>query len=282
MDRSHEAISTGVESTVDWLDRFFVSEREEVETGESFLRVRQGLTWDDDDGWQNKTRLKLRAQLPRISKRLSIAFSDDDTLDALDQVNPTLEQELNRDERNLSIQYRVRQTDNSRLDFRYHWRSSLEPMVSGRYRYDYGLDENLLARFTQVVYWATDDGLGEESVLDLDYLLDTERVLRWRNKVHYGEETDGVEWLSEVMLARHFTSRKAWSSFVGVAGETDPDAIIKRYYLGTRYRQNFYRDWLFYEVEPGLIWKKEARGESRHFVTAITLRLEIMFGTENW
>lgn len=281
VDASHGAVETGVEALVNWFDGFFVSDREEVETGNSFLRLRQALEWEDGEGWDTKTRLRARAQLPNLSDRISLAFSSDDDAGEIDLAENQLGQRLARDDDTLSVQYEALRTERSRLDFRYHWRSDLDPMVSGRFRRDFVFSDQWQARATQVFYWANDDGLGEETRVDLDYLLDPRRVVRWRNKAHYGEETDGLEWLSQLLLATQLSERSAITYYAGMVGETDPDKLVKRYSTGIRFRQNVFRPWLFYELEPAAIWKKAERGESRELVYALTLRLELFFGTRN-
>jgi hypothetical protein len=291
-DHSHEYVESRVEGLVNWFDTFFVSEKQQVETGESFLRVRQGFRWQEGEDFDTRTRFKARAQLPNLSKRVSLAISsEDDTLLSNEDFGGLEEDILgdNDSDGSLSIQFEASRTENSRLDFRYHWRSSLDPKVSGRYRYDLLLSEKLLTRFTQEVYWASDDGLGEETRVDFDYLLSNDRLLRWRSKVHYGEETRGVEWLSQLQLVKQFSRRKALSWYLGLAGDTDPeyrgeyysDAIVTRYFVSANWRQNIWRPWLFYEVEPALFWKKDFPGDSREMVGALTLRLEVYFGTRD-
>ena len=64
--------------------------------------------------------------------------------------------------------------------------------------------------------------------------------------------------------------------FGAVAGETDPENLTQSYALGVRYRRNFLRPWIFFEIEPSYAWRRESVEESRSSLWLLTLRLEFL------
>jgi hypothetical protein len=77
-------------------------------------------------------------------------------------------------------------------------------------------------------------------------------------------------------LLRELSNKSAASLMGGIYGNTISSSVIQNYRLLARYRRNFLREWLFFEVEPEITWPVEANG-SRHETLAVILRLEVVF-----
>jgi hypothetical protein len=60
-------------------------------------------------------------------------------------------------------------------------------------------------------------------------------------------------------------------------GVNDPGWTIQNYRIGSLYRRNFYRPWLFFELAPEITLPKNASGK-RDSVYAFMATLEIHFG----
>jgi hypothetical protein len=60
-------------------------------------------------------------------------------------------------------------------------------------------------------------------------------------------------------------------------GVNHPEWTIDNYRVGTRYRRNFYRPWLFFEIEPEVTWPKKVDGH-REPLFATTFLIEFQFG----
>ena len=63
-----------------------------------------------------------------------------------------------------------------------------------------------------------------------------------------------------------------------MVGVTKPDTVVDTYRVRSRLRRNFYRDWLFYEIEPQLEWRRDEENGGYYPVGAITRRVEVQFG----
>src|SRR3972149_1378818 len=66
-------------------------------------------------------------------------------------------------------------------------------------------------------------------------------------------------------------------SEIAMWGVNDPGWTIQNYRVGSLYRLNFYRPWLFFEIAPEVTWPKDESGH-RESTYALMSTIEIQFG----
>ncbi len=276
IDTSREYLDGSADSLARWIDRFFGVQKEDIESAYSSLRLTFVNDWEEGEGNSEKIRLRGKVHLPRINERLSLIFSDDDSDEE------TLQDDLGelskeKEETKLSLQYKALADENSRVDFRLGLRSSLKARAYVRYRYDFPVakESAYSHRITEKLYFIDGEGFGLESRYELDKTLDTNRLLRWSNRLEFAEETNGVAWSTGLSLNQRLNQHSALSWFVKTHGETRPDYLTTNYGLGVRYRRNFLRPWLFYELEPAYAWLREEPEDDREGTALFTFRLEV-------
>ena len=289
MDSSHHFLTKRSDKLVRWLDGFFGTPRSDLESAQSFLRLRLEHEWDQEDANSVGVRLRGKVLLPRINKRIGLIFSDERGDETGNGAN--VEQALsdNNPKNDIALQYTSIDKDRSRLDFKLGLRSSFKVKAAARYRYELPIMDNALLRFSEEFYYRGDDGFGSFSRFDVDKTVGNSSLFRWSNRFDYGQETRGVEWGSTISLARRINDESALSYFINVEGETNPGYVNKGYGLGVTYRKNFFRKWLFFELEPAYVWRRrlvespnngELYYKSREDVARFTARLEILFGED--
>ncbi|QFU74566.1 hypothetical protein EY643_02255 [Halioglobus maricola] len=270
VDASHTTAADSAQALVEWMDDFFGDPTYDLEKAESFLRLEFENEWDQDDGNDFGVRLRGKVQLPKISQRANLLFNDDDT-DSNDR-------EERADQDNISLQVNVRESKRSRLDGTLSW-SDGAPKPGVRFRNEGDIREGRSYRYVQRVQWANDEQFFTLGQVDLYQALENEHVIRWSNRMKWGEETDGVEWRTRLSLFQRFgeTTKRplALNHFVTVRGETKPKSYIQNYTLGTLWRRQVYRDFLFFEVEPTLNYRQPEYDEERQVAWQIMLRMEI-------
>ena len=270
VDRSHTVASDSAQAVVEWMDEFFGDPTYDLEKAESFLRLEFEHEWDQEKGNDFGIRLRGKVQLPKINQRVDLIFSDDDTA-AGDRAEQS---DLDR----VALQVNVRESTRSRFDATLGW-SSGAPKPGVRFRNEGDLTERDSYRYVQRVQWANDEGFFTLGQVDLFHALDSDDVVRWSNRIKWGEETDGVEWRTRLSLFQRFyeeTERPlAFNHFVTVRGETRPESYIQNYALGTLVRRQIYRDFLFFEVEPSANYRKPGHGEDRELAWQLVFRLEV-------
>jgi hypothetical protein len=276
LDKSHSYTTGSTDALANWLDLFFGSPRADIEAASSSLRLITELDWSEGNSHSENVRLRGKVRLPRINKRLSLVFTDEDgdeTVNADDIAG------LNEEDKSsqLGFQYRFIDKLRSRVDFGLGLRSSGKVKASGRYRFQQGLSDNLTQRFTETLSFEDGEGFGSRSRYDLDYSLGDNRLLRWSNRAKFTERNDDVEWSTGWTLAKRLGNKEALSAFTWIEGETRPENFTSSYGVGLRYRRNIHRPWIFYEVSPSYSWAKDYWNDDRDGGALMTFRVELLF-----
>ena len=271
VDTTHSYATNQAQSLAEWMDGFFGDPNYDIESAESLLRLDFSNEWDEKDSWESRIRLRGKLQLPRISRRLNLVFSGEDG----DQLN---EEELQQEDR-VALQYNVAERNQSRLDLSLGL--NLKRFRPGiRFRNQGPVTEKSSYRFTQRLQWEDDEGFYTTGEVELNRVLDEDKLLRWGNRLVYGEETEGTEWRSGLSLRQRLRDPAKKKQFVvnyftSVNGVTDPHSYTKNYRLGVQFRRQVYRKYLYLELEPSYNWRKRHVDDDRDGVWNIVMRLEI-------
>lgn len=288
-DRGHEYLSQKFCEPAVWFDNFFSNERSDEERGPgNFVRWRNEFSFTKNDGLAMRSRLSANVSLPGATKRLHLLLmreDEDDTISSLidntklnlpsSDANAPLSSQRNKLQ--LGMRYDLAEERFSRFSVSggIHAGTPMEPFVKGRYRYTKPLTNDSLVRFIETGYWKNLEGFGETTRIDIEKQLTDLNLLRWSTSANFSEISPGFELNSELALLRQISKKSAISFSLGASGYTDPstfDTVV----ISSRYRHNFFRDWLFYEIEPAVSWPKNDQGE-RDALSSITFRVEIQF-----
>jgi len=280
LDLSHSYLSQRLCEPAAWFDGFFGDPRtlEENQVG-SFIRVRNAARWDQNEGWQHRASVRANLILPRLSERVRLLVDEDlegeygDTGAFDDPENRT----------RLGLRFIASERSRSRFDVDGTVRvssGSLNPRVRGRYRYIRGLTDRSLGRFTQSAFWEREEGFGLTTRLDWEWLPDRDRLVRWSTRGTWSEASDGIDWRTGLVSFRQLDLKSAVRAEVGARGYTEPRFETEEYFAAVRYRRQFLRHWLYYEIQPEHAWPKDFDTGERRSDWRITLTLEIQFENE--
>ena len=163
-----------------------------------------------------------------------------------------------------------------------HWSitGSISPNVKLRYRYLNPMGDGWYSRYTQTFYWDEDKDTGLEARGDLERVISPATLFRTTLNADYWNGETGVNWLVGGALLHRINDRNAIAYDISANGVSEPDWEPTQYRAGLRFRRNFFRSWLFYEVEPVLRWTQDplVETDSMTFDPVVTVRLEIQFG----
>lgn len=282
LDRSHSYLSQRLCEPAAWFDGFFGDPRsfEETTVG-TFVRVRNAIQWDESEGWSYGLRVRANVLLPRVSERIRLLVTRDDDLSGEFRDGPPADDADDRTR--LGLRFIAADRARSQLDFDGTVRvsgSGLNPRLRARYRYVQGLTANTLGRATQSVFWEREEGFGTTSRLDWEWLPDRDRLVRWTGEGTVSEESDGVDWRTSVTAFRQLSPRTAIRSEVGAFGFTSPSFETEEYFVALRYRRQFMRNWLFYELQPEHAWPLDFETGQRRSDWRFTFTIEIQFENE--
>ncbi|MFV8819108.1 hypothetical protein [Haliea sp. E17] len=269
LDNSQEAMSNRTQALTEWLDGFFGDPNFDVERAESYLRLQLIDKWDEDDGNDTKVRLRGKVELPKLSRRLAVVFAGDDDDDSIDGEGG---------DDSFGLQWQIDHGGNSRFDATLAWGGGdVRPGL--RFRNQGPVTEDTSYRWIQRLEYDRDENLFTTGLVDLNQSLSDTKLLRWSNRVMYGEETDGVEWRTRLSLRQVWNPEAkrpvAINYYASINGITQPDQRVKNYRLGLQWRRRVYRDFLYLTLEPAWNYRQRQPDEERAGAWSFAARLEI-------
>jgi len=285
VDRTHAYLEQSILKRVIWFDDFFGNVKsEDIRRPEFLLRWRNTVRWDEGGKFKFLTSARASLRLPKISNRLRLVVSGETEAEPApglpeDPGNPGFDRTLqNTSLVNTELRYGILKRPDVDLFLGAGVRLKLpvESFVRGRFLWIKRLGEFSLARFGETVFWKDSIGFGETTEIDLERQLGPKTILRWANSGTLAQESRGLEWGTELSALRQLSHLSAISLAGGVFGGTRPVAVVDSYRIYTRYRRNFLRSWLFFELEPEISWPRNAGGAYTSAM-AFTFRVEVVF-----
>lgn len=277
-DETQIYINTKFCEPVLWFDNFFSSDRlfEEGVAG-TYIRWRNDFTYDEESETDFKMSLNASVELPGFEDKLRLTFEGDEDEDLRDVApgNPTGETTTST----LGLQVNV--TENVRSKF--SAKLSFSPGLLLRYRYTYPISDRVTMRFTQELERRKAVN-GAKTRVDYEHVLKQNLLFRSSTEGTLSEEFEGVDWLQAFIVYQRLSKRSSIAYETSATGITEPRSLTTNYRLGVRFRRNFHREWLFYEVAPEVTWPislDETRSNveiSRRSKFLIFFRLEVHFG----
>ena len=286
VDYTHDRLERNILEQAIRLDNFFGDVKSEDRQNTKYqLRWRNSVRVEQDGKLKYGTSVRANVNLPRISERLRIIISGENEPEPFapslpeDPGNPGFDR-TSRDVRlvNTELRYGLLQTPSTILFLGAGVRLKLplEAFARSRFQYINHLSDVSLIRFGETLFVKNTDVLGETTEISLEHLLDPKTLLRLANSDTVSYEIKGVEWGTELSLIRELSPQSAINLTAGVYGNTSVRDWIENYRLLARYRRNFLRSWLFYELEPEISWPRMVAGNFPPKF-AFTMRLEIVF-----
>lgn len=281
IDSTHSFLGS-VFGTVLRFDRFFSDEREfDLERGQSFVRWRNEVRYGDDD-FTFRTTLRADLRLPGLNRvlsrlRLVVTGESEDTLSELfpEGTGPR-RGETGRG--NAELRYGIVDTLRTHFDLGGGVLFRLPPGVRARarLRHAFPATGSVLVRLGNTAFWESDVGFGDTVQVDFERRFSRNTVVRWQNGATISESSLGWEWATGAALLQGLGRRSAIALGGSIDGWTEPFPEVTRRRLFLRFRRDVFRSWLFYELEPEVLWPV-VDGRTQPEVLGIIGRLEIQF-----
>lgn len=282
LDHTHKFVVKNMYGPVAWFDNFFSDERTlDEEPVTSSLRWRKELRWEEGGHYSLRTFFHANVRLPKASKKLKLIITGDEEEEPEELLpgnlaEPGFVKSRERERLNMGLRYNLIYTMVSKLHFDsgIKLKRPMEPYVRARYRHTVPIAAAAQVRFTGTALWRNLKGWKETAQLDFEKLFSESNLIRWSNSVTFEDPAIDYAWGSSLGFQHHLSKKYALSYDAGMSGT---DTEILSYRAGIRFRSNFYREWLFYEIAPEISWPRDDRGEY-NAVPAITFRIEMQFG----
>lgn len=287
IDETHERLERSILNQVIRLDKFFGTVKPEQEQKVKYdLRWRNSVRIEKGGKVSFGTTARANILLSRINERLRLTISGGDEPEPLspglpeDPGNPGFDRTTQTNTRlvNTELRYGLLHSPVMDLFLGAGVRLVIPPeaFVRSRFQYTYHLSDATLARFGETLFVKNPVGPGETTEVGLEHSLNQNTFLRWSNSGTISYEISGMEWGTELSLIKELSSKSAVTLTGGAYGNTSITDWVTNYRILTRYRRNFLRPWLFYEIEPELSWPRSTAGYF-HTNFATTFRIEMQF-----
>lgn len=293
LDQVHSYVDRKLCQPAVWFDGFFGEDRVLEDLRPTmFVNLRGSSRWTEGQGVDLIHSYRLRYRLPQMRKLLKKAkvyiVSESPADKFITQPGQPVDTGIDPDTG------APKPTIGVRADFLTELRAlvsidtgirvniPLDPFIRMRFQYTKPFGGAYLIRFTETALWRYVEHFTETSQLDLERAITTFTLIRWSNYVTYAEGRPGITWNTGISLLTQLTLRNAISYDTNMWGVNYPAWFIQNCRVGIKYRKNFYRPWLFFELEPEVTWPQEASQpgytSQRNHVYAFMATLEIQFG----
>jgi hypothetical protein len=279
----HGGLSRGFLSSAMWLDSFFGDERYEAEVNQSYFKVRFDAFREGSTGMDyRRPNFDLRLVLPQLRKKTRLVISGDPY--ERDDATPAQPggpgtNIAQTPQRNLTtaLQYFPVETDRSNFSLRAGVKlhnGKLAILAGPRYRYLVPLDPWAL-RFTQEFVWSTDQRWQSRTTFDFERTLPNDLFFRMTLEGLWSENVIGYPYALSFLLRQPLDRNRAIQYEWINSFQTHPTNELDEELLVFRFRQRFWRDWLFLEIAPQA---RFPRNRSFAYTPGILFRLEMVFG----
>ncbi|WP_296051317.1 hypothetical protein [uncultured Alteromonas sp.] len=277
LDNWHSNFSDSMDYTAQRLDEFFaLADSDEHENARAEGRVRFGWEPRTRDLAAQDFRFRVRVKLPALKDRVDLMLSDDESYDRQDSIRAARDAvNENRDSTTLSLRYQEEQ--DSPISHRIGAGRRGQLFAKSQYESDYHFTDVLKMDYDAELYYYTRDELGAELGLDFTYLLADEKYLRFNNRYYYRDRFEDWFWRHEVQYLRPLTQESAILYTFVTKGLTKPNHHLNEVYTSARWRTNYLRSWLYFELEPFVIWLRKEDFKPSY---GVAMRFEFYYGQQ--
>jgi hypothetical protein len=275
LDAMHQSIAESVNDTALWFDEFFfIDEFGENEDATGEARIRLGWEPRSRDLSEFETRLRLRVKLPNLKNRVDLVLSDYDDEQTDNSVIASGKDTFSEQNR-FSLALRWKAKPNSGLSHRIGIGRRAQPFIKSRYRSIVELSEKSDLRWETSVYYYNRDGWGTDFSALIDFDLSKQSIFRFNNHFYYRDRSNDWLWRHSWQHLKQISEKTALISGFYIEGLSRPNYHLEEYLVSLRWRKNALREWLFYEIEPFVLWRKEENFSASY---GLALRVEGFFG----
>jgi len=281
LDSPHKYVSEYIERLVTGVDKFFANEALYTYSTNSYVQLSGEALYEEMPGTTTtKARLRARVDLPRTKRKLKLLIDTDPTEKqdplqrSVDQApaattqNSDVYASIQREKErkgwlirpSLGVKIRLPMVPFAKLEF-----TNLFPFKNWQLR----LNENM--------YWYEDSGAGSDSTFDFDLPVGDGNLFRAESFARWTEETNYFALSQTFAFYQTLSPTRKISYQIGAYGQTQPTWYMTQYLAVIRYRQNIHKDWLFFEIQPQILYQKINDWNDE---VSLLFKLEMLFGRE--
>lgn len=272
----HGIWSSNITDSADFIDRFFGNPSTLARSNETFIKLRFGMQFREEQNDKTIAKISIRLQLPHTTKKLKLVYEDIVDSDDLGGTQSIIE-DTGENKSDTALRYTLKKKNRLRVDADVGARSGspIQIFLRLRARRTYDVSENWSLRLTERVTWFSEDGWVSKTEMQWDRKLAQAWLLRFTSELEWREERDGVRPAQQISLFKTFSKRRVVRLDVGGSWPEYPNIVERIYYTSITHRRLIHSDWLFLEIKPGVEFPEIDDYESRFY---FKIQFEMLFG----
>ena len=284
LDAPQKNISTGLEWLSKRIDVFFANENIYNESTGSYARLSATTIFRDGGKKSFLGDLNVRVELPHTQKKLNLIIETDADKNLANRPNqpsqPTPNQALSSATYYAGVEKKLAAKSawdiHTSTGIKVHF--PLDPFIRLRMSREV-LFQKWKFHFTETLFHFHSRGNGHDATMEWDHALSKTDLFRIHTSGTWWDDTDTYDLNQSLTFFHEFTERRALSYSISVFGTNKPIMEADTYLLDIHYRQLLHKDWLFYEINPQVLYQKINEFRPEH---SLSLKLEMIFGAAHF
>ena len=273
-----------VQNAGERLDGFFGSDDLEIMSSKNRLIIYTPITFYQGGKNSSDISFRLQVDLPRTNYRWKLfvdSFAEDEESDNLNNLDQSDNQNLDDNQNRIGGRYLVNNTENriTQTDVGMKFMNFIEPnpYIEFKDRFKNDLNYGVQSRTTNTILLERDEGLAWEGDQVFDKKTSEEGLLRSQTRLNWWHRDELARLKQRFVYFHKFSAYRANAYYIDANWLADDqkhrfDSVS----LGVNWREQLYRDWLFFEVEPRSTWY-ENYGQLTQPAYSLRLMLEMRF-----
>ena len=278
LDVPQKKISSGVESLAKTLDEFFSEDKVFYESSGTYLQLRGDTIWRENNDISYVGDFRLRLRLPHTHKKLKLTLetdADERKDDKTVQVTEAINREPDSSEIFTGLQTSIGKEDSWKFKPSLGLRLSSGISVYTKLRLSRKFSfTDWSLHWNEMLFWFDSTGTGFDSTLEYNNKITNRGLFRATSFARWTTRTDYYDLSQTFSILHTLSQRRAVSYYIGAYGKSEPTIFSTHYLIGTSYRQNIQKDYLFLEIIPQILYQKENDFEPEY---SLTFRIEFIF-----
>ena len=278
LDKYHDKLCEALITTSNHIDDYFIDDNRTT-SSTTHAEFSTSIAMEANQKFENDVRLRLRLNLPKIQESLRLVFEDENSDDTLYDRTTLNDTELIDKSYYLRLEYfkLVKEKFNLVLGAGLRIRQGhLIPYLNLRSRLDLYKSEKFKSAFYNRFRFYSDGEI--ENILEFNsvYTFDDTVYTVFSNQLRYSDKEHFQILYDDVSLIKQLNEKKELNVGCGIRSTLMDfkDYEVEYYHVHTLYHHLFYKNWLYYQVAPSVLWRRENNFNVSY---RLMLNLGIMF-----
>ncbi len=278
LDAPQTVISSGVEIFAKSLDKFFSADKVFYDTSGTYLRLRADAVRDENGNIRYAGNVRLKLRLPNTKKKLKLTFESDadkrqDDVSVQTQNTPSTALKEKDYFAGIQASFGKKEGWQFKPSVGLRLSSGVELYTKLRLKRRYELDKWSI-HWNETPFWFNSTGMGLDSYLEFNRKISRDTLFRAATFARWTDKKDYFELGQSFLMFHTLSKRRVISYYVSVNDVSKSNVFEKYYLIGSTYRQNIHKDYLFVELIPQIKYQEINDFRAEY---SLTLRLEIIF-----